>query len=182
MAVDDHARIGFSDMYPDERTGSAVQFLRNAVAYYRSLGVRIKAVLTDNGSAFRSRDFNRLCAELGLKHRYTRAYRPQTNGKAERFIQSALREWAYGFTYQHSTQRTDALEAGAVPVRSPCAAAPGSLSRGRAEGRMPESIIARSGAHAGRLVGSEGHGRRRDSAEDRSQELVRGHVLGQGLE
>ncbi len=111
VAIDDHARIGFSDMYPDERIGSAVQFLRNAVAYFRSLGVRIKAVLTDNGSAFRSRDFNQVCAELGLKHRYTRAYRPQTNGKAERFIQSALREWAYGFTYQHSTQRTNALEA-----------------------------------------------------------------------
>src|SRR5690606_14503689 len=108
---DDHARIGFSDMYRDERSCSAVQFLRNAVAYYRSLGLRIKAVLTDNGSAFRSRAFNRLSVELGLKHRYTRACRPQTNGQAERFIQSALREWAYGFTYQHSTQRTDALEA-----------------------------------------------------------------------
>jgi transposase InsO family protein len=111
VAIDDHARIGFSDMYPDERHGSARQFLRNAVAYFASLGVRIKAVITDNGSAFRSKPFNRLCAELGLKHRYTRAYRPQTNGKAERFIQSALREWAYGFTYQQSTQRTEALDA-----------------------------------------------------------------------
>jgi transposase InsO family protein len=111
VAIDDHARIGFSDMYPNERHGSATQFLRNAVAYFASLGVRIKAVLTDNGSAFRSKDFNRLCGELRLKHRYTRAYRPQTNGKAERFIQSALREWAYGFTYQQSIQRTEALDA-----------------------------------------------------------------------
>ena len=111
VAIDDHARIGFSDMYPNERQESAVQFLRNAVAYFASLGVRIKAVLTDNGSAFRSKDFNRACAKLGLKHRYTRAYRPQTNGKAERFIQSALREWAYGFTYQQSNQRTEALDA-----------------------------------------------------------------------
>jgi len=90
VAIDDHARIGFSDMYPNERQESAVQFLGNAVAYFASLGVRIKAVLTDNGSAFRSKDFNRVCVKLGLKHRYTRAYRPQTNGKAERFIQSAL--------------------------------------------------------------------------------------------
>lgn len=72
--------------------------------------MRIKALLTDNGSAFRSRRFNRLCAAPGIKHRYTQPYRPQTNGKAERFIQSALREWAYAFTYQQSAQRTDALD------------------------------------------------------------------------
>jgi len=111
VAIDDHARIGFTDMYPDERTASAVQFLENAYAYYASLGVRLKAVLTDNGSAFRSKDFRRACQSLGLKQRFTRAYRPQTNGKAERFIQSALREWAYAFTYQHSRQRTETLEA-----------------------------------------------------------------------
>ena len=98
VAIDDHARIGFTDMYPDERAASAVQFLRNAHAYYAALGVRLKAVLTDNGGAFHSRDFRRACVELGLKQRFTRAYRPQTNGKAERFIQSALREWAYAFT------------------------------------------------------------------------------------
>jgi transposase InsO family protein len=111
VAIDDHARIGFTDMYPDERGGSAEKFLRNAHAYYTSLGVRLKAVLTDNGSAFRSNAFRGACAELGLKQRFTRAYRPQTNGKAERFIQSALREWAYAFSYQHSTERTDTLEA-----------------------------------------------------------------------
>jgi transposase InsO family protein len=111
VAIDDHARIGFTDMYPNERTPSAVQFLRNAHAYFAALGVRLKGVLTDNGSAFRGRDFRRTCIELGLKQRFTRAYRPQTNGKAERFIQSALREWAYAFTYQHSTERTNTLEA-----------------------------------------------------------------------
>jgi transposase InsO family protein len=111
VAIDDHARIGFTDMYPDERAGSAEQFLRNAHAYYASLGVRLKAVLTDNGSAFRSHVFRRACADLGLKQRFTRAYRPQTNGKAERFIQSALREWAYAYTYQHSNERTETLEA-----------------------------------------------------------------------
>ena len=111
VAIDDHARIGFTDMYPDEAKGSAVQFLYNAVAYYKSLGVKIQRLLTDNGGAFRSKDFAKACAELKIKHGFTRPYRPQTNGKAERFIQSALREWAYGFVYQNSLQRTDQLDA-----------------------------------------------------------------------
>jgi transposase InsO family protein len=111
VAVDDHARIGFTDMYADERGPSADQFLRNAAAYFRSLGVRVRRVLTDNGSAFRSRDFAKACSDLGIRHSFTRPYRPQTNGKAERFIQSALREWAYGWTYQNSRQRTETLEA-----------------------------------------------------------------------
>jgi len=110
VAIDDHARIGFTDMYPDERSPSAEQFLRNAAAYFKSLGVTVRRVLTDNGGAFRSSGFARACDELGIKHKFTRAYRPQTNGKAERFIQSALREWAYGFAYAHSAQRTKALD------------------------------------------------------------------------
>jgi len=109
VAIDDHARIAFTAMHPDEKTPQAVQFLRDAVAYYASLGVPVRRVLTDNGSAFRSKDFARTCVELGIVHKFTRAYRPQTNGKAERFIQSALREWAYGWTYQNSSQRTRAL-------------------------------------------------------------------------
>ena len=111
VAIDDHARIGFTDMYPDEKGPSATQFLRNTVAYFRGLGVTVRRVLTDNGGAFHSRDFANACRELGVKHKFTRAYRPQTNGKAERFIQSALREWAYGFTYQNSTERTRSLDA-----------------------------------------------------------------------
>ena len=110
VAVDDHARIGFTAMHPDERQTSAVAFLRAAVAYYANLGVTIRRVLTDNGSAFRSKAFVLACQELGIAKRYTRPYRPQTNGKAERFIQSALREWAYGFTYQHSNERTACLD------------------------------------------------------------------------
>jgi transposase InsO family protein len=110
VAVDDHARIGFTDMYADERIVSAVQFLRNTVAYFKSLGVAVRRLLTDNGSAFRSKDFAAACQQLGIRHKFTRAYRPQTNGKAERFIQSALREWAYGFTYRNSAQRTEALD------------------------------------------------------------------------
>ena len=110
VAIDDHARIGFTDMYPDEAKASAVQFLQNTVAYFSSLGVRPKRILTDNGSAFRSTDFAIACHTLKLKHRFTRPYRPQTNGKAERFIQSALREWAYGIPYNHSSERTAMLE------------------------------------------------------------------------
>ena len=110
VAIDDHSRIGFTDLYPDERKASAIQFLENTVAYFSSLGVRIRAVLTDNGAAFHSKAFRHACARLGLKQRFTRAYRPQTNGKAERFIQSALREWAYGIAYNHSSEREQMLE------------------------------------------------------------------------
>ena len=109
VAVDDHARVAFTAMHPDETQQQAVAFLRNAVAYYAKLGVTVKRLLTDNGAAFRSKLFRAACDELGIRHRFTRAYRPQTNGKAERFIQSALREWAYAWTYQNSEQRTKAL-------------------------------------------------------------------------
>src|SRR5664279_6171923 len=109
VAVDDHARIGFTDVYPDETKASAGQFMRNAVAYYKSIGIQVKGLLTDNGAAFRSKTFSQTCTDLGVRHRFTRPYRPQTNGKAERFIQSALREWAYGHAYEHSNQRRAAL-------------------------------------------------------------------------
>jgi transposase InsO family protein len=105
VAIDDHARIAYTEVHPDESQESACRFLANAHSYYCSLGVRPKALLTDNGSSFRAKSFSRVCASLELKHRFTRPYRPQTNGKAERFIQSALREWAYGFVYQNSEER-----------------------------------------------------------------------------
>ena len=104
-AVDDHTRIAYTELHPDESQESACRFLTNAHAYYCSLDARPKALLTDNGSPFRAKSFSRVCAALELKHRFTRPYRPQTNGKAERFIQSALREWAYGFVYQNSEER-----------------------------------------------------------------------------
>ncbi|WP_163364422.1 DDE-type integrase/transposase/recombinase, partial [Escherichia coli] len=91
-----HARVAFTAMRPDERKDSAESFLREAVAYFAKLGVSVQRVLTDNGPAFHSFAFGDACAELGIKQKFTRAYRPQTNGKAERCIQSALREWAYG--------------------------------------------------------------------------------------
>jgi len=110
VAIDDHARLGFTDLYPNERQASAVQFLHNLVAYFQSLSIRVRRVLTDNGSAFRSRRFALACQSLGIRHSFTRPYRPQTNGKAERFIQSALREWAYGIPYNHSSEREAMLE------------------------------------------------------------------------
>ena len=109
VAIDDHARIAFTELYPDETKESACSFLANCHAYYSALGARPKALLTDNGSAFRAKTFKDACDKLKLKHRFTRPYRPQTNGKAERFIQSALREWAYGFVYENSAQRVDTL-------------------------------------------------------------------------
>ena len=111
VAIDDHARIGFTDMYPDETKASAVQFLQNTVAYFRILGRatsahphRQRLVIPLQGVRCKP------AATLKLKHSFTRPYRPQTNGKAERFIQSALREWAYGIPYNHSSERTAMLE------------------------------------------------------------------------
>jgi len=109
VAVDDHARIGFTQLKPQERARYAVAFLVATVKYFAQLGVTVRRVLTDNGSVFRSKAFARACRRLGLKHLFTRPYRPQTNGKAERFIQSALREWAYGVRYHHSAERATML-------------------------------------------------------------------------
>ncbi len=111
VAIDDHSRAGFVQMHADERKGSAVDFLKAAVAHYAALGVRIERLITDNGSAYRSRLFAQTCQALGIKHSFTQAYRPQTNGKAERFIQTCLREWAYGRAWANSAERTAWLPA-----------------------------------------------------------------------
>jgi transposase InsO family protein len=110
VAIDDHARIAFTQMKPDECRPSAIAFLRATVGRFAELGVTVRRILTDNGSAFRSKRFADACRRLGLKHSFTRPYRPQTNGKAERFIQSALREWAYGIAYGRSSERTAMLK------------------------------------------------------------------------
>jgi transposase InsO family protein len=110
VAVDDHARIGFTQMHPNERQEAAIAFLRASCTYFAGLGVTIRRVLTDNGAAFRAKRFAAACRKLRVKHSFTRPYRPQTNGKAERFIQSALREWAYGIPYRRSTERTAMLQ------------------------------------------------------------------------
>jgi transposase InsO family protein len=109
VAVDDHARLAFTQMKSTERKSSAMAFLRASIKYFGQLGVTVRGILTDNGAAFRSKAFAAACRRLRLRHYFTRAYRPQTNGKAERFIQSALREWAYGIPYHHSGERTAML-------------------------------------------------------------------------
>jgi transposase InsO family protein len=109
VAVDDHSRVAFAEVWSAERADCAAGFLDHALAYYRSLGVRIARVMTDNGKVFDSGLFVRVCEQHQIKRLHTRYYRPQTNGKAERFIQTALREWAYGRTYRHSRQRTARL-------------------------------------------------------------------------
>ena len=111
VAVDDQSRVAFTSIYPDERKTSATSFLKAALAYYAKLGVKIQRVITDNGPAFHSAAFGTACLEAGIAQKFTRAYRPQTNGKAERFIQSALREWAYGRVYATSEARRAALPA-----------------------------------------------------------------------
>ena len=109
VCVDDHSRVGFAQMAADERKRTAAQFLRNTVAYYQHLGIRVRQVMTDNGSAFRSKVFATACRHLKIRHLFTKPYTPQTNGKAERFIQSALREWAYAHAYRNSDERTAQL-------------------------------------------------------------------------
>jgi len=111
VCVDDHSRVAFSQIHPDETKESAVPFLKAAVAYYASLGVTVSRVMTDNGSCYKSHAFRDACRDLGLKHIRTKPYTPKTNGKAERFIQTSLREWAYAHTYDSSDHRADQLPA-----------------------------------------------------------------------
>jgi len=105
VCIDDHSRVAFTQILPDETKQSAVAFLKAAVAYYTRLGVNVERVMTDNGSCYRSKAFAKACQALRLKHKRTKPYTPKTNGKAERFIQTALREWAYARAYQSSDQR-----------------------------------------------------------------------------
>ena len=108
IAIDDHARVAYGELFPNEGQLSVSRFLARVVSYYRRLGVRIARILTDNGPGYRSKHFARACRRLGIKHSFTKPYRPQTNGKAERFIQTALREWAYARTYNDHRQRAKA--------------------------------------------------------------------------
>jgi transposase InsO family protein len=109
VCIDDHSRVAFSEIKPDETADSAVPFLKAAVAYYKSLGVTVTRVMTDNGSCYQSFAFRDACRDLGIKHIRTKPYTPRTNGKAERFIQTALREWAYAQAYPTSDRRAQAL-------------------------------------------------------------------------
>ena len=109
LAIDDHSRVSFAQVLADEKAVSCVEFLRQAVAYYASLGVRIERVMTDNGTGYKN-TFKAACDELGIRHIKTRPYTPKTNGKAERFVQTSLREWAYARPYVSSAQREAALQ------------------------------------------------------------------------
>jgi len=109
IAIDDHSRLATAQVFPDEKKESAVAFLKAAVAYYRSLGVIVSRVMTDNGSCYRSKAFVRACKSLDIKPIRTRPYTPQTNGKAERFIQTAMREWAYARAYNTADERQSDL-------------------------------------------------------------------------
>jgi transposase InsO family protein len=109
VCIDDASRVACSQVMPNEKKESAVAALKAAVAYYESLGVTVSRVMTDNGACYKSHLFRDTCAALGLKHIRTKPYTPKTNGKAERFIQTSLREWAYAKVYQTSDHRTDEL-------------------------------------------------------------------------
>jgi Transposase and inactivated derivatives len=109
VAVDDHSRVARIDIFPDEKRGSAIAFLKATVAYFKSLGVSVDRVMTDNGSCYKSFAFQRACKRLGIRHIRTKPYTPQTNGKAERFRQTALREWAYATAFENSGQRRNDL-------------------------------------------------------------------------
>ena len=108
VAIDDHSRLGFASVYPDETTDSALRFLDEIVAFYRSHGIVVERVLTDNGTCFKRR-WAEACDAYGIVVKKTRAYRPQTNGKAERFIRTLLERWAYAYPYANESARLAAL-------------------------------------------------------------------------
>ena len=109
VAIDDHSRLAYAEVLPGQDAESCVRFLERALAWYREQGIAVERVLTDNAKAYHSRAWLEAAHRLGLERRYTRAYRPRTNGKAERLIQTLLREWAYTRSYPSSTARARAL-------------------------------------------------------------------------
>ena len=109
VAIDDASRLAFTAIMPDERKESAATFLEHAIAWFRAHGVIAQRVMTDNGSAYKSKLFAAALAAHGLRHKRTRPYTPKTNGKAERFIQTSIREWAYATPFTSSDQRTKAM-------------------------------------------------------------------------
>jgi transposase InsO family protein len=110
IAVDDYSRLAYAEVLSDEKATTAIGFLSRAVAFYRRYGIKVERLLTDNGSAYRATIHALACRRLGIRHLRTRPYRPQTNGKAERFIRTLLHGWAYGPIYRSSSERTAALD------------------------------------------------------------------------
>jgi len=111
VAVDDHSRLAYAEVLPDEKASSAIGFLRRALAFFTAHSITVQRVMTDNGSAYRAHQHRIVCHQLGLKHILTRPYRPRTNGKAERFIKTLTERWAHGRLYANSAERTAALDA-----------------------------------------------------------------------
>jgi len=109
VCVDDATRLAYVEVLPDEKARTCVAFLRRAVAFYRSYGIKVERLMTDNGGAYRSTVHAIACRALKIRHIRTRPYRPRTNGKAERFIRTMLGGWAYGAIYRSSAERTSAL-------------------------------------------------------------------------
>jgi transposase InsO family protein len=110
VAVDDYSRLAYVEVLADETGATAIAFLKRAIAFFARYGIQVERILTDNGSAYRSVVHALACRALGIRHLRTRAYRPQTNGKAERFIRTMLAGWAYGAIYGSSSERTKALD------------------------------------------------------------------------
>jgi transposase InsO family protein len=109
VCVDDATRLAYVEVLPDEKGETAAGFLRRAVAWFAGMGIVVERVLSDNGACYRSGAHAQACSELGMRHLFTRPYRPRTNGKAERFIQTLTNRWAYGAIYGSSAERTAAL-------------------------------------------------------------------------
>jgi transposase InsO family protein len=110
VAIDDYSRLAYAEVLPDEKATTIVGFLRRAVAFYQRHGITVERVLTDNGPGYRSTIHALACRALRIRHQRTRPYRPQTNGKAERFIRTLLNGWAHGAIYRSSAERTSALD------------------------------------------------------------------------
>jgi transposase InsO family protein len=110
IAIDDATRLAYAEVLPDEKATTAIGFLRRAITFYQRHGISVQALITDNGSPYISFAHATACRLLGIRHLRTRPYRPQTNGKAERFIRTLLHGWAYGAIYRSSTERTRALD------------------------------------------------------------------------
>jgi len=110
VAIDDHSRLAYAEVLVDEKATSAGGFLQRAIEFFAGHGISVERVMTDNGSPYRSTLHAQLCRQLAIRHIRTQPYRPRTNGKAERFIQTLLREWAYSRPFQTSHHRTAALE------------------------------------------------------------------------
>ncbi|MCB9665261.1 MAG: IS481 family transposase [Alphaproteobacteria bacterium] len=109
VAIDDHSRVAYVEVLPDEKGATATAFLDRALAWFSDSGVSVERVMTDNGACYRSRRFREAVQAAGARHIYTRPYTPKTNGKAERFIGTLVREWAYGRPYENDAERTAVL-------------------------------------------------------------------------